>query len=83
MHLQQVYVGREKEAVSDMLPYLRLGYVTDPSEMQSVVSSQGPICPVSRLNRFLVHFLFWKIEFLNSLLIEDARSTILSLEIPF
>lgn len=58
MHLQQVYVGREKEAVSDMLPYLRLGYVTDPSEMQSVVSSQGPICPVSRLNRFLVHFLF-------------------------
>ncbi|XP_077211929.1 uncharacterized protein LOC143847124 [Tasmannia lanceolata] len=43
-----VYVGREKEAVSDMLPYLRLGYVSDPSEMQSVVSSQGPICPVSR-----------------------------------
>lgn len=42
-----VYVGKEKEAVSDMLPYLRLGYVTDPSEMQSVISSQGPICPVS------------------------------------
>lgn len=42
-----VYVGREKEAVSDMLPYLRLGYVSDPSEMQSVISSQGPICPVS------------------------------------
>lgn len=42
-----VYVGREKEAVSDMLPYLRLGYVTDPSEMQSVISSQGPVCPVS------------------------------------
>ncbi|GMP29591.1 hypothetical protein CsSME_00004625 [Camellia sinensis var. sinensis] len=30
-----------------MLPYLRLGYVSDPSEMQSVISSQGPICPVS------------------------------------
>ncbi|WP_407803828.1 SETD3 family histone-lysine N-methyltransferase, partial [Staphylococcus aureus] len=30
-----------------MLPYLRLGYVTDPSEMQSVISSEGPICPVS------------------------------------
>lgn len=40
-------MGREKEAVSDMLPYLRLGYVSDPSEMQSVISSQGPICPVS------------------------------------
>ncbi|KAG9446661.1 hypothetical protein H6P81_012789 [Aristolochia fimbriata] len=43
----QVSVGREKEAISDMLPYLRLGYVSDPSEMQSVISSQGPICPVS------------------------------------
>lgn len=43
----QVYAGKEKEAVSDMLPYLRLGYVSDPSEMQSVISSQGPICPVS------------------------------------
>ena len=43
----QVSVGKEREAVSDMLPYLRLGYVSDPSEMQSVISSQGPICPVS------------------------------------
>ncbi|KAF7130672.1 hypothetical protein RHSIM_Rhsim10G0009000 [Rhododendron simsii] len=42
-----VSVGKEKEAVLDMLPYLRLGYVSDPSEMQSVISSQGPICPVS------------------------------------
>lgn len=42
-----VYAGKEKEAVLDMLPYLRLGYVTDPSEMQSVISSQGPVCPVS------------------------------------
>ncbi|XP_057482627.1 uncharacterized protein LOC130769349 [Actinidia eriantha] len=42
-----VSVGKEKEAVTDMLPYLRLGYVSDPSEMQSVISSQGPICPVS------------------------------------
>ena len=40
-------MGKEKEAVADMLPYLRLGYVSDPSEMQSVISSQGPICPVS------------------------------------
>ena len=45
--LCQVSVGKEKEAVADMLPYLRLGYVSDPSEMQSVISSQGPICPVS------------------------------------
>ncbi|EEF50946.1 conserved hypothetical protein [Ricinus communis] len=43
----QIYVGKEKEAISDILPYLRLGYVSDPSEMQSVISSQGPICPVS------------------------------------
>ncbi|XP_028771778.1 ribulose-1,5 bisphosphate carboxylase/oxygenase large subunit N-methyltransferase, chloroplastic [Neltuma alba] len=42
-----VYVGKEREAVSDMLPYLRLGYVSDPSDMQSVMSSQGPVCPVS------------------------------------
>ncbi|ONK57961.1 uncharacterized protein A4U43_C09F6200 [Asparagus officinalis] len=42
-----VYVGREKEAVLDMLPYLRLGYVSEPSEMHSVISSQGPICPAS------------------------------------
>ncbi|EYU44861.1 hypothetical protein ABFS82_08G001400 [Erythranthe guttata] len=43
----QIVVGKEREAVMDMLPYLRLGYVSDPSEMQSVLSSQGPICPVS------------------------------------
>ncbi|CAN1273283.1 Actin-histidine N-methyltransferase [Linum perenne] len=42
-----VQVGKEKEAVSEMLPYLRLGYVSDPSEMESVISSQGPVCPVS------------------------------------
>lgn len=45
--LVQVYVGKEREAVADMLPYLRLGYVSDPSDMQSVISSQGPVCPVS------------------------------------
>ncbi|XP_031381544.1 ribulose-1,5 bisphosphate carboxylase/oxygenase large subunit N-methyltransferase, chloroplastic isoform X1 [Punica granatum] len=39
-----VYAGKEREAILDMLPYLRLGYVSDPSEMQSVISSQGPIC---------------------------------------
>ncbi|KAK1369749.1 Rubis-subs-bind domain-containing protein [Heracleum sosnowskyi] len=43
----QVNVGKEREAVFDLLPYLRLGYVSDPSEMHSVISSQGPICPVS------------------------------------
>nr|XP_029122385.1 ribulose-1,5 bisphosphate carboxylase/oxygenase large subunit N-methyltransferase, chloroplastic isoform X2 [Elaeis guineensis]XP_029122386.1 ribulose-1,5 bisphosphate carboxylase/oxygenase large subunit N-methyltransferase, chloroplastic isoform X2 [Elaeis guineensis] len=42
-----VYVGREKEAISEMLPYMRLGYVSDPAEMHSVISSQGPVCPVS------------------------------------
>lgn len=43
----QVHAGREKEAILDMLPYLRLGYVSDPSAMQSVISSEGPICLVS------------------------------------
>lgn len=43
----QVNAGKEKEAVLDMLPYMRLGYVSDPSEMLSVISSQGPICPMS------------------------------------
>lgn len=52
----QVCVGKEKEAISDMLPYLRLGYVSDPSEMQSVISSQGPICPVSL--SYYIHFYF-------------------------
>ncbi|KMZ57984.1 hypothetical protein ZOSMA_7G00130 [Zostera marina] len=42
-----VYVGKEKEAISDMLPYLRLGYVSDASEMQSIISSQGPLCHIS------------------------------------
>ncbi|KAL5186819.1 [Fructose-bisphosphate aldolase]-lysine N-methyltransferase, chloroplastic [Glycine soja] len=42
-----VYAGKEREAVLDMLRYMRLGYVSDPSEMQSVISSQGPVCPVS------------------------------------
>ncbi|XP_031476677.1 ribulose-1,5 bisphosphate carboxylase/oxygenase large subunit N-methyltransferase, chloroplastic isoform X1 [Nymphaea colorata] len=41
------YVGREKEAIMDMLPYMRLGYVSDPAEMHTVISSQGPVCPVS------------------------------------
>ncbi|KAL1206031.1 Ribulose-1,5 bisphosphate carboxylase/oxygenase large subunit N-methyltransferase [Cardamine amara subsp. amara] len=43
----QVRVGKEREAVQDMLPYLRLGYMSDPAEMQSVISSQGPVCPIS------------------------------------
>ncbi len=54
MFLLQVYVGKEKEAVSDMLPYLRLGYFSDSSEMQSVISSQGPVCPVSLSHQ--IHF---------------------------
>ncbi|MQM09230.1 hypothetical protein Taro_042099 [Colocasia esculenta] len=49
-----VYVGKEKEAILDMLPYLRLGYVSDPSEMHSVISSQGPICPM--LTTFFIKY---------------------------
>lgn len=40
-------MGKERETVLDMLPYMRLGYVSDPLEMDSVISSLGPVCPVS------------------------------------
>lgn len=40
-------MGREKEAILEMLPYIRLGYISDSAEMNSVISSQGATCPVS------------------------------------
>ncbi|TVU51509.1 hypothetical protein EJB05_02941, partial [Eragrostis curvula] len=43
----QVYVGKERETVAEILPYLRLGYISDPDEMQSILSSEGDTCPVS------------------------------------
>ncbi|KAL3526319.1 hypothetical protein ACH5RR_010975 [Cinchona calisaya] len=42
-----VYAGKEREAVLDMLPYLRRAYISDASGMPSVFSSQGTICPVN------------------------------------
>eukprot|EP00850_Spirogloea_muscicola_P015660 SM000122S25767 [mRNA] locus=s122:180611:184141:- [translate_table: standard] len=45
-----IYKGREREAVMDMLPYLRLGHVSDPEDMDSVGFAEGPICPVSPCN---------------------------------
>uniref|UniRef100_A0A804NGC9 Rubisco LSMT substrate-binding domain-containing protein n=1 Tax=Zea mays TaxID=4577 RepID=A0A804NGC9_MAIZE len=42
-----VYVGKEKQTVAEMLPYLRLGYISNPDEMQSILSSEGDTCPVS------------------------------------
>ncbi|XP_062203743.1 fructose-bisphosphate aldolase-lysine N-methyltransferase, chloroplastic-like isoform X1 [Phragmites australis] len=42
-----VYIGKERETVAEMLPYLRLGYISDPDEMQSILSSEGDTCPVS------------------------------------
>lgn len=44
---EQIYKGKEKEAVLEMLPYLRLGNLSDPNEMESVNFAQGPVCPVS------------------------------------
>lgn len=41
-------MGREKEAILEMLPYIRLGYISDSAEMNSVISSQGATCPVSK-----------------------------------
>jgi hypothetical protein len=49
MPTSQVCVGKEKESVSEMLPYLRLGYISDPDEMQCILSSEGDTCPVSLL----------------------------------
>ncbi|EMS66279.1 hypothetical protein TRIUR3_22444 [Triticum urartu] len=43
----EVCVGKEKETISEMLPYLRLGYISDPDEMQCILSSEGDTCPVS------------------------------------
>ncbi|XP_062203746.1 uncharacterized protein LOC133905945 isoform X3 [Phragmites australis] len=42
-----VYIGKERETVAEMLPYLRLGYISDPDEMQSILSSEGDTCPLS------------------------------------
>lgn len=58
-------MGREKEAISEMLPYMRLGYVSDPAEMQSVISSQGPICPVSPQNH--LNLISFYIDFLKNM----------------
>jgi len=33
--------------VNDMLPYLRLGHVTDPLEMETISFAEGPVCGVS------------------------------------
>ncbi|KAJ1686168.1 hypothetical protein LUZ63_017558 [Rhynchospora breviuscula] len=58
----QVCVGREKEAILEMLPYIRLGYISDPAEMNSVISSQGATCPASPcmeravLDQLIVYF---------------------------
>jgi hypothetical protein len=45
----QAYIGKERETIAEMLPYLRLGYISDPDEMQSILSSEGDTCPVSLL----------------------------------
>uniref|UniRef100_A0A0D9XY28 Rubisco LSMT substrate-binding domain-containing protein n=1 Tax=Leersia perrieri TaxID=77586 RepID=A0A0D9XY28_9ORYZ len=42
-----VCVGKEKDTIAEMLPYLRLGYISDPDEMQAILSSEGDTCPVS------------------------------------
>ncbi|KAH7296774.1 hypothetical protein KP509_26G038400 [Ceratopteris richardii] len=43
----QIYRGKERETVLNMLPYLRLGHVTEDEDMQSILSSEGPVCGVS------------------------------------
>lgn len=72
----QVYAGKEREAVSDMIPYMRLGYVSDPSEMQSVISSQGPVCPVS-----LSHHLCFPYLNLRNFVIAKYQNLVFVLDI--
>lgn len=48
----QIYKGKEKEAVLDMLPYMRLAHLSDPAEMETVSFAQGPVCPVSSFDLF-------------------------------
>lgn len=58
-------MGKEREAVLEMLPYLRLGYVSDPSEMETVLSSQGPICLVKSsvcCKLFDNGYVMWKLH---------------------
>lgn len=43
----QIYKSKERETVLDMLPFLRLGHVSEPEDMQSVLCSEGPVCTVS------------------------------------
>ncbi|KAI5084449.1 hypothetical protein GOP47_0000618 [Adiantum capillus-veneris] len=43
----QIYKGKERETILDMLPFLRLGHVSEEEDMQSVLSSEGPVCGVS------------------------------------
>lgn len=43
----QIYKGKERDSVLDMLPFLRLGHVSEDEDMQSVLSSEGPVCGVS------------------------------------
>lgn len=63
----QVYVGKERETVAEMLPYLRLGYISDADEIQSILSSEGDTCPVSHFTPFSeIVLLFLKIlRFIN------------------
>lgn len=74
LFLVQVSRGKEKEAVSEMLPYLRLGYVSDPTEMQSVISSQGPVCPVSYIPICAYSFKYVSDIWFSSIFIFGIRS---------
>jgi hypothetical protein len=55
-------VGREKEAILEMLPYIRLGYISDSAEMNSVISSQGATCPVSKQEALCFFFIIFFIS---------------------
>lgn len=50
----QLYKGKEKDAVLDMLPYLRLAHASNPDDVSSVSFAQGPVCTVSACNEAAV-----------------------------
>ncbi|CAM6084507.1 unnamed protein product [Calypogeia fissa] len=46
----QFYKGKEKTALLEMLPYIRLGHVADPADMKCVGFAEGPICQLNPCN---------------------------------
>ncbi|KAF8658367.1 hypothetical protein HU200_059415 [Digitaria exilis] len=71
-----VFVGKEKETVAEMLPYLRLGYISDPAEMQIILSSEGDTCPVGHPFLIKAEYALFTCSFENLVGIKDFLQAI-------